>query len=195
MIRRRRAARAARRRIERTLENTAARERAQAAIEGEEQEEKLPPRTARHVDQLDLLLTRGAITYDQAKAGAKFNRDYERSMSTIGRLVGAYDADLIRRPGKGSPPPDTPASIEARERFEAAGAVLGPLLGIALHVCVLDQPPESWGVPPKHQNGDATALLRLALAVLTQHYSSRAFRVDQFPHMSESAEPAPASWS
>jgi hypothetical protein len=82
MASRRRAVRAARRRAKRTLENAARRERAAEAAEDDR------PRVARHVDQLDHLLTEGAITADMAKAGNRFARDFERSATVIGRLGG-----------------------------------------------------------------------------------------------------------
>ena len=92
--RKRRAVRAARRRAERTVENTLARERAQAATEAEEE---FRPRVGRHVGQLDYLHMQGAISADQSKSGARFRRDFERSGSTPGRLVGRYEPN-IRRP-------------------------------------------------------------------------------------------------
>ena len=168
--RRRKAVRAARRRAKRTVENLQRRERAQEAVE---EKEDWHPRIARHVAWLDHLHNDGAITADQARAGARFRRDFERSATAPGRLVGRYQADIIRRPGKGSAPPDTPNTIAARERFERACDALGPLASIVLHVAVADQDPTSWGTPTGQQNGDAMALLRLGLATLALHYAGR----------------------
>jgi hypothetical protein len=184
-----RANRAARRRAKRTLENAAARERAtEAAVD----EEEARPRIARHVDWLDHLLMKDAITEDMCRAGSRFARDFERSMTVIGRQVGPYAPDLIRRPGWQGPP-DTPGAIRARERFEAASDRLGPLWAVVFHVAVTDQPPESWGVQAGYRNGDALALLRLGLAALVQHYGgARAGRASRPPHNS-AAGPAAAA--
>jgi hypothetical protein len=193
MAKRRRPTRAARRRAERQKANAAARERAAGATEAAEED---LPRVARHVDQLDHLLTRGAISQDMAKAGARFTRDYERSMTLSARLVGRYESDVIRPP-KGQAPPDTPLTFAARERFEAAVHELGPLWRIVYHVAVTDQPPESWGVASGHRNGDAAALLRLGLATLGQHYGfsgARASRAGRSRH-SSAARPAAAAAS
>ena len=172
--RRRKAARAARRRARRTVENTLARERAQEAADEEKEERR--PRIARHVGQLDYLHTNGALSADQAKAGGRFGRDFQRSATAPGRLVGRYEADVIRRPGKGSPPPDTPSNIAARERFERACDALGPLCGVVIHVAVLDLPVESWCATNGAANGDAIGLLRFGLAVLAAHYAGRTLR-------------------
>jgi hypothetical protein len=168
--------RAARRKAKRTAENLARRERAAEVAEAEDD----IPRVARHVDQLDHLLMKDAITLDMAMAGGRFARDFERSASVLGRLVGRYEADIIRRPRKSGPPPDTPWTIRARQRFEAASDRLGPLWAIVFHVSVTDQPPESWGVQAGYRNGDALALLRLGLAALAQHYGgARGGRADR----------------
>ena len=154
MAKRRRPARAVRRRVKQTLANAARRERGAAAVE----EIATRPRIARHVDQLDHLLTRGAITEIAAQAGSRFARDFEHRRTAHGRLVGRYEVDLIRRPGKGSPPPDTPGTIAARERFEAAVLELGPLWAIRFDVAVADLEPGTWGTPPGRENVDALAL-------------------------------------
>ena len=169
MAKRRRPTRAVRRRIRQTLANAA--RRARGAAVGEEPAALL--RVARHVAQLDYLLSQGAITADMARAGARFARDFEHSATVPGRLVGRYEADVIRRPGKGSAPPDTPATIAARERFEAAVLELGPMWGITFHVAVCNLEPGVWGVPPGGENSDAMTLLRLGLAALERHYARR----------------------
>ena len=53
---------------------------------------------------------------------------------------------------------NTPPVIEARERFEAAVAALGPLAPIAIHVAICDLSPSTWGANGK-PNGDARGLL------------------------------------
>jgi hypothetical protein len=89
----------------------------------------------------------------------------------IGRLIGCYEAGMPRPPKKYSaPPPDTPHAIEARERFERAVAALGPLSPITIHVAVCDLPASAWGANGR-PNGDAVGILRLALSVLSLHYS------------------------
>ena len=83
---------------------------------------------------------------------------------------------IIRQPGKWCGPPDTPGTIAARERFEAAVNALGALASITIHVAICDLDPSVWGVPVGQRNDDALAVLRLALAVLGEHYSRRLSR-------------------
>ena len=116
--RRRKAVRAARRRARRTVENLQRRERAQEAPGREEWR----PRVARHVGQLDYLHMKGAISADQAKAGSRFCRDFERSATAPGRLVGRYEAN-IRRPGKRN------ATARSAGEHRCARAVRGPPAG------------------------------------------------------------------
>ena len=128
--------RAARRRAERTRLNLETRERGAEAVATAE-DAKSRPRNARHAAQLDVLLHRGIVSTDQARAGNRFAGDFRRSGSVIGNLISRYEAGMPRPPKKYSaPPPDVPHVIEARERFEAAQAALGPLAPIAIHTCI-----------------------------------------------------------
>jgi hypothetical protein len=58
-----------------------------------------------------------------------------------------------------------PRQVAARERFEKALMLLGPLARIVLHVAVLDLPTADW-----HRPRDAVPILRLALDGLADHY-------------------------
>ena len=161
--------RAARRRVEKTKLNLAARERGELAVEAAE-DAKSRPRNARHAAQLDILLHRCIVTLDQARAGHRFGRDFRASNSVIGRLVGRYEANQPGKPKRyAAPAPDTPSVIVARERFERAIAALGPLSPIVIHVAITDLPASAWGANGK-PNGDAVGILRLALSVLCVHY-------------------------
>jgi hypothetical protein len=195
--RKRRTVRAACRRARRTIENALARERAEE--KAAEAEEAPIPRVARHVDRLDFLLMRGAVSEDQAKAGGRFCRDYEKSNTLPGRLVGRYETNLPKPKGRHQEPAETLTAIAARARFERACHALGPLAGIVIHVAITDQPPESWGVRPGSQNGDAPAVLRLGLAVLVEYYGRRCNGITTagepraIPRAAHSLESAPAA--
>ena len=160
--------RAQRRRLEKQKLNLEAIQRGEEAAE----DAKTRPRNARHAAQLDVLLNRHVITVDQARAGGRFARDFQRSGTVIGRLISRYEPGMPRLPKKyQSPPPDAPDTIEARERFEQAIAALGPLAPIVIHVAICDLPASAWGANGK-SNGDAIGLLRYALAVLGLHYTA-----------------------
>jgi len=66
---------------------------------------------------------------------------------------------------------DTPGSIAARERFEAALREVGRgLAPIVMHVCVTDEPPTSWaGLNGKAETGGGP-VLRVAPEVLVEFY-------------------------
>jgi hypothetical protein len=180
--------RAARRRAERTKANAAARERGVEAVEAAE-DAKSRPRNARHAGQLDILLNRHAITADQARAGGRFSRDFHLSDTVIGRLIGRYEAGMPRPPKKYSAPaPDTPSTIEARERFEQAQAALGPLAPIVIHVAICDLPPSEWCATADRLNGDARAVLRFALRPLPGTMPDRDTRSTGLPRQGRRLE-------
>jgi Domain of unknown function (DUF6456) len=160
--------RAARRIAERTKKNAAAIE---AAVELAEEAQERPKRKyARTRTQLETLEARGGITLDQKRAGDRLAKDYARSNTTIGRLVGRYEANMPRRPGYGAPP-DTPLSIVARERYDNAMKAVGPWLnGILFHVCITDLPPSGWGPMNGKAALDGPPILRLALDALISFY-------------------------
>ena len=135
--------------------------------------------------------SRGTISDAQADAGLRFARDFRQSGMPRGQLVARYEH--VPRLRKYQPPPDTPDAVEARERFEAAQAALGPLLGITFHVAVCDAPASERGASATNRNGDAVGLLRFALATLVQHYAARSCPVVSRSPMawSASAEPPP----
>ena len=158
--------RAARRRAEKTKANEAARSRGIEAAEDAADVNR--PRNARHAAVLDVLLHRHAIRPDQARAGVRFAADFRRSATTIGRLIGLYEPNMPQKPKKyAAPAADTPSVIEARERFEHAQAALGPLAPIVIHVAICDLPPSEWCATADRLNGDARAVLRFALSILS----------------------------
>jgi hypothetical protein len=71
---------------------------------------------------------------------------------------------------------DTPGSIAARERFEAAMAALeAELAGIVVHVCLVDQPVSSWGPLNGHPVRVGILRLRDGLDALSNHYAAARF--------------------
>jgi hypothetical protein len=167
--------RAARRRAEKQKLNLETRERGVEATE----DAKTRPRNARHAAQLDVLLHRHVITVDQARAGGRFSRDFHLSGTVIGRLIGRYEAGIPRPPKKYSAPaPDSPSTIEARERFEQAQTALGPLVPIVIHVAICDLPPSEWCATADRLNGDARAVLRFALSTLVRHYAGQRYALN-----------------
>jgi hypothetical protein len=165
--------RAARRRAEKQKLNLETRERGVEATE----DAKTRPRNARHAAQLDVLLHRHVITVDQARAGGRFSRDFHLSGTVIGRLIGRYEAGIPRPPKKYSAPaPDSPSTIEARERL--AQTALGPLVPIVIHVAICDLPPSEWCATADRLNGDARALLRFALSILARHYAAQRYALN-----------------
>jgi hypothetical protein len=160
--------RAARRNAERREKNAAALELAtELAVEAEERPKR---HFARTKTVLETLEARGAITLDQKRAGDRLARDYARSNTMIGRLIGHYEANVPRRPGYGAPP-DTPMSIVARERYDNAMKAVGPHLNsILFHVVVTDLPPSHWGPLNGLAVAEGPKLLRVALDSLAAHY-------------------------
>jgi hypothetical protein len=167
--------RAARRNAERRKKNEAAIE---AAIELAEDRAERPKRKfARSRTILETLEARGAINLDQKRAGDKLAKDYVRSNTTIGRLIGHYEANMPRRPGYGAPP-DTPMSIVARERYDNAMKAVGPRLNsILFHVCVTDLAPIHWGPPNGEAAVEGPKLLRVALDALITFYDGGSRRL------------------
>jgi hypothetical protein len=166
--------RAARRIAERTKRNAAA---VDAGVEAEEAA-RTRPRNARHAAQLDVLLHRHVITPDQARAGGRFSRDFRLSGTVIRRLIGRYEANMPKKPKRYAAAPDTPSTIEARERFEQAVAALGPLVPIVIHVAICDLPPSEWCATADRLNGDARAVLRFALSTLFRHYAGQRYALN-----------------
>ena len=77
-----------------------------------------PPkrRNARFQRVLERLRNCRTITLHQFQAGDRLYRDYLASGSQLGRLTMKWEPPTARAPGAR----DTPGSIAARERFEAA---------------------------------------------------------------------------
>jgi hypothetical protein len=117
---------------------------------------------------LERLRNRSSITLHQFQAGDRLYRDYLARGSQIGRLTMRYEPPTTRTPGAR----DTPGSIAARERFEAAlrdaGRGLAPIL---MHVCITDELPTTWPGPT-----GGLPLLRVALDVLVDFYRGAARR-------------------
>jgi hypothetical protein len=128
-----------------------------------------PPkrRNARFQRVLERLGNRSTITLHQFQAGDRLYRDYVASSSQIGRLTARYEPPTTRAPDAR----DTPGSIAARERFEAAlhtaGRGLAPIL---VHVCTTDESPTSWAGLNGKAETDGLPALRVALDVLVEFY-------------------------
>jgi hypothetical protein len=193
MARRRRPTRADRRRAEKEAANRLARER--GAVAAEDAADVNRPRVARHVDQIDQLVTRREISADQAAAGMRFAGDFRRAgTATLGRLVGRYGPNLVAPPKRYQQPANDPiAAVQARARFEQACRELGPLAAVVIHTTVLDQAPEEWGASPTRRNGDALALLRLGLATLRLWYDQQLSELPAPPRATSEASAAPVA--
>jgi hypothetical protein len=128
-----------------------------------------PPkrRNARFQRVLERLRNRSSITLHQFQAGDRLYRDYMTSGSPLGCLTMRWEPPTPR--GSGSR--DTPGSIAARERFDAAlreaGRGLAPIL---MHVCVTDEPPTSWAGLNGKAETDGLPVLRVALDTLIAFY-------------------------
>jgi hypothetical protein len=168
MARRCRPSRAERRRAERARANALARERGAEAAG----DVPIHLRIARHRDQLDQLELVGVISGAQARAGHRLARDHQMGGAPVRLRMPAYQP--------GAPPPrklsaalapDSPAALDARERFQAALRAAGEYAAILVHVCLTDLPPAAWQ-PALGANGHGHAVeqLREGLTRLILHY-------------------------
>jgi hypothetical protein len=135
-VKRKTKAQRARRIKKKTAQNLAAREQGQAAAD----EAAVPIlKSARHISQLQLLLSRGNITDRQYKAGDQLYRNWRASGSEP-RLAPSY----MREVGLGLGG-TIEYQIGARRRFEQAMLALKPeQRSIAFHVCLMDQRLALW---------------------------------------------------
>jgi hypothetical protein len=117
---------------------------------------------------------RGQITTEHRKAGERIERDYRLSQTYPARLVSRYEANMPRPPKRYQASADTPSSIRARERFEAAMSAVGPWLsGIVIHVAVCDEPVTQWGPLNGRAQSHGLPVLLVALDALCAHYGRR----------------------
>lgn len=153
--------RAIRRNEERQAANAAARERASVVRE-------TPPRRARQITQLQLLMSRSSITIPQGHAGERLYRDWRAA----GRepCVVANLAPVSRQRG-GLRVQEYQEDAERRltAALRAVGAILSPVL---VHVCLLDLPAGDWAKQNGRPETDGHAALRLALDALVGHYAA-----------------------
>jgi hypothetical protein len=81
---------------------------------------------------------------------------------------------MPRQPKRYQANADTPASIVARERYDAAMKTVGRWLsGIIVHVCITDEPAMAWAPLNGKAATDALPLLRQGLDALVWHYNER----------------------
>jgi hypothetical protein len=122
-----------------------------------------------------MLVSRSSITLPQKHAGERLYRDWVVSGSQIGRLTMRYEPPTTRTTGAR----DTPGSIAARERFEAAlrDAGRGPS-AMLMHVCVTDEPPSTWPGLNGRAATEGPAVLRMALDGLVEFYRARAIQAE-----------------
>jgi Domain of unknown function (DUF6456) len=163
----------ARRIKEKTAKNKATRE------QGQNVDEEAPVKLerARHITQLELLLSRGNITDRQYEAGDRLYRDWRASGSEP-RLVPQYTRE-IGLGGDGF----AEYQVDARYRFQLALAALNPRQrAVAIHVCLLDEKLASW-TGERLVISESMMLLREALdaLILWQDHRKRLhfdFRID-----------------
>jgi hypothetical protein len=186
MARRRRPTRAERRRAEREAANRLARERGAAAAG----DVPVSLRIARHQHQLDRLEQDGVLTGEQARAGHRLYRDYQGGGAVTRLRMPLYQP--------GARPPkrhrvlslDSPGTLAARARFEAALRAAGAHAPILVHTCLCDLPPTAWQ-PALGANGPGHPIEQLSegLTLLAKHYAEARISV---PAPAPTAEAAAA---
>jgi hypothetical protein len=92
-------------------------------------------------------------------------------MTNPARLASRYEANMLRAPKRYQASADTPASLQARERFEAAMKAVGPWLsGIVIHTAICDEPVTQWGPLNGRAQSHGLPVLLVALDALCVHY-------------------------
>jgi hypothetical protein len=131
-------------------------------------------RYSRSKTVLELLEQRGSITVEHRRAGERLERDYRDSQTNPARLVSRYEAKMPKPPKRYRGNADTPASIRARERFDAAMQVVGPWLsGIVVHTAICDLPVTEWGPLNGRAQSHGLPVLLVALDALCADYGER----------------------